>query len=261
MPDPKGRRFSVALYRLRIQTGGRLALKVTGQFRSQSAAISRALRAGTNPLDEFVDADEKMLKAMGPQYRQAARGTGKLSTQIYGYTAQPIPADVVAAAGRRIVSINGTTRDMVQRRLRYAVKENLSTRETQALLREVVVNKKRVRLIARTELGFATNQSMAQVMRGEAETHVETLDGPDCGWTSHSDPRSASGLIVTIDAAEEVPLAHPNCVRAFTPVARSSEAELQCLLTSQSESLAEKLFRTASRNGSSYSPESWPDLS
>lgn len=45
----------------------------------------------------------------------------------------------------------------------------------------------------------------------------EILDGPECGWTSHDDPRKATGMIVPLAEARAYPIAHPNCRRVATP--------------------------------------------
>jgi hypothetical protein len=45
----------------------------------------------------------------------------------------------------------------------------------------------------------------------------EVMDGPDCGWTHHDDPRKADGMIVPLDDARAHPLSHPNCRRVTTP--------------------------------------------
>lgn len=49
-------------------------------------------------------------------------------------------------------------------------------------------------------------------------------DGKDCGWTSHDDPQSASGMIVTLDEAASYPIAHAHCQRTFTPYKGSKKS-------------------------------------
>jgi len=44
------------------------------------------------------------------------------------------------------------------------------------------------------------------------------FDGHRCGWTGHDDPRKAHGLLVSLAAAAEHALAHPNCRRPFGPL-------------------------------------------
>ncbi|WP_344462403.1 hypothetical protein [Kitasatospora kazusensis] len=46
---------------------------------------------------------------------------------------------------------------------------------------------------------------------------VEVFDGPDCGWTSHSDPDKANRTLRTVDEAADWPISHPQCSRSFGP--------------------------------------------
>jgi hypothetical protein len=45
----------------------------------------------------------------------------------------------------------------------------------------------------------------------------EVMDGPGCGWLSHTDPDLANGKIVNLADAREHPLSHPHCRRVTTP--------------------------------------------
>ena len=47
---------------------------------------------------------------------------------------------------------------------------------------------------------------------------VQVYDGPECGWTEHDDPDLADGSLRTLEEADEYPLSHPHCQRAFGPV-------------------------------------------
>lgn len=71
-------------------------------------------------------------------------------------------------------------------------------------------------LIAQTETGNAFNRS---ALAGYASTglvdFVEVFDGPDCGWTTHSDPDLAHGSIRSVQEAMQHALSHPRCQRAF----------------------------------------------
>jgi hypothetical protein len=51
---------------------------------------------------------------------------------------------------------------------------------------------------------------------------MRCTDGDDCGVTSHDDPEKANGREFTLEEAEAYPLAHPNCVRQFTPIVRTA---------------------------------------
>lgn len=73
--------------------------------------------------------------------------------------------------------------------------------------------------IALTETATAYNTASLSgyADSGLVET-VEVFDGEECGWTEHDDPDAADGSIRTLDEADDYPVAHPNCQRAFGPV-------------------------------------------
>lgn len=71
----------------------------------------------------------------------------------------------------------------------------------------------RATAIARTETGMAYNLGSITAYRTAGLTHVDVLDGDD------DEPcASANGSRWTLEEAEQNPLGHPNCVRAFQPV-------------------------------------------
>lgn len=73
-------------------------------------------------------------------------------------------------------------------------------------------------MIARTETGTAYNLGSVAAYRVGGVTHVDVLDGDD------DEPcASANGSRWTLDQAEENPLGHPNCTRAFSPVIPEAE--------------------------------------
>lgn len=75
-------------------------------------------------------------------------------------------------------------------------------------------------VIARTETGNAYNLGSLTGYRQSGRVDmVEVMDGDECTWPEgHGDEPFADGMIVTLAEAEDAPLAHPNCVRAFSPV-------------------------------------------
>lgn len=46
---------------------------------------------------------------------------------------------------------------------------------------------------------------------------MECTDGPECGFVSHEDTDHASGTLRTPDEASAYPIAHPGCIREWTP--------------------------------------------
>jgi hypothetical protein len=83
----------------------------------------------------------------------------------------------------------------------------------------------RARTIARTELAIASQASALASYTASGVVHgVRILDGDGCGLRSHDDPTKADGLIIPLDQMADIPhLAHPNCVRAFSPVVDPGE--------------------------------------
>jgi hypothetical protein len=75
--------------------------------------------------------------------------------------------------------------------------------------------------IARTETGFAYNWAthLAYKQSGLVEK-VLCLDNPACGWKGHNDASPANNSERTLQEMRDVPLSHPNCVRAFAPIVR-----------------------------------------
>lgn len=73
--------------------------------------------------------------------------------------------------------------------------------------------------IASTETATAYNTaSTAGYRESGLVEEVDVYDGPDCGWTEHDDPDLADGSTRTLDDADEYPISHPHCQRAFGPV-------------------------------------------
>lgn len=74
--------------------------------------------------------------------------------------------------------------------------------------------------IARTETGFAYNHGTVLAAKQAGFTHVDVTDGDD------DEPcKSANGAVWTIEQAQEKPLGHPNCTRAFAPHVEDAKPE------------------------------------
>ncbi|TQF05542.1 hypothetical protein E6W39_29080 [Kitasatospora acidiphila] len=63
----------------------------------------------------------------------------------------------------------------------------------------------------------AYNSGTLNQARQAGVTMVEVFDGPDCGWTSHTDPDKATGTVRSVDEAAAWPISHPRCRRSFGP--------------------------------------------
>lgn len=68
-------------------------------------------------------------------------------------------------------------------------------------------------------------QAATAANRGAVQTGTDELgavwfectDGPECGFASHDDSDHASGTLRSADAASFYPIAHPGCIRSWTP--------------------------------------------
>lgn len=62
------------------------------------------------------------------------------------------------------------------------------------------------------------NRGAIQTGMDELDTvWFECTDSPECGFTAHNDLDHASGTLRTADAAGFYPIAHPGCIRSWTP--------------------------------------------
>lgn len=84
-------------------------------------------------------------------------------------------------------------------------------------------NRYRAETIARTETKYSQNLSSLRAYElSEVVDAVRVHDGDGCGWTSHTSTDKAHGKIVSFQEASDHPLAHPRCVRSFSPVRKKS---------------------------------------
>jgi hypothetical protein len=139
--------------------------------------------------------------------------------------------DLAAASTKRVrqligvdvTSITDTIRQILRNRVEDAIARGLSVdqlvagTDTSPGLRELFGS--RAQTIALTETANAYNTStIAGYEDSGLVEEVEVFDGPECGWTEHDDPDLADGSTRTLDEANDYPIAHPNCQRAFGPV-------------------------------------------
>ena len=134
---------------------------------------------------------------------------------------------VLDRVGNQVAGIVETTRDLLRVKVADAIDRGLSIEELVrgvegfAGLRDLVAgwSTSRATLIALTETANTYNLAAVAGYRDSGLVEeVEVYDGPDCGWTEHDDPDLADGSTRTLDEADEYPIAHPHCQRAFGPV-------------------------------------------
>jgi len=130
--------------------------------------------------------------------------------------------DALIVVGAVSIGIEAETRRRVAGYVDQAAQEGLSPAGLAKLIEQDAsgaFGKARALVIARTETGTAYNLASLEGYRAsERVEHVQIFDADECGWTEHDDPDLADGTVRTLDEAEECPLSHPNCVRAWAPV-------------------------------------------
>lgn len=71
-------------------------------------------------------------------------------------------------------------------------------------------------MLIRTITARAYNLGTLEAARRHGVGAVEVQDGLGCQWpTGHGHPPAADGMVVSVDLAEQFPLAHPNCQRGY----------------------------------------------
>lgn len=118
-------------------------------------------------------------------------------------------------AGYYVTGITRTTRNDVAKILRTSIREKWSVDDTvNALYTASSFSVERAERIARTELGSAAN--LAAIVSFENSGRVESVnvhDGDEDAMCS-----AWNGRVVPLEDARSIPrLAHPNCVRSFSP--------------------------------------------
>lgn len=72
-------------------------------------------------------------------------------------------------------------------------------------------------MLMRTQVAKAQNGGLITQTKATGVKWVEVFDGADCGAAAHDDPEKANGAIWPIERANDLPIAHPRCLRSFGP--------------------------------------------
>ena len=219
MPSPLALQYNARLERQRRRLVRAMSRRAERHLRRVAREAAAGYRSGGgNAALAAIDPDDlRLLELLTPQYTAAAVVAGDNLRRFYGLRGAPQMTSILDAAGQRIVSINGTTREVVREQLRVALRRGLTNQDTERLIRGAVGEMWRAERIARTETAYALNEASAQVYESGNVDQVEIFDGAGCGWTSHNDPLLANGRIVSVAEFREYPIAHPNCRRVGSP--------------------------------------------
>lgn len=143
-----------------------------------------------------------------------------------------IPKGVIA---RKVTGVTDMTKIAINKTIRRGIDDGVHPSVIAKRMRDQLrgyagledLSKSRAYTIARTETANAYNMGAIAGYRDSGIVRqVRIVDSPTCGWTSHNDPDTANGKIVTLDQASQYPISHPNCVRALAPVAAGLEEKL-----------------------------------
>jgi hypothetical protein len=132
--------------------------------------------------DVFAETgDEIVIELVPPIQSVMGQAYGRVST-LLGQDTSLAGTQLIAKTARgiasRIVNINQTTRDLMDRQIRQSIKDGLSVTETARQLEEIVpeFNRSRVSTIARTELSNAWSKgTIASFKESETLTHASVI--------------------------------------------------------------------------------------
>lgn len=124
---------------------------------------------------------------------------------------------------RQVRYITEATRQVLVDRVEFAIEHGLSIEQLVSGTSDLVgledLFGSRATTIALTETATASNAAAVDGYRESGLVDdVLVFDGPECGWTEHDDPDLADGSTRSLDDADEYPISHPNCQRAFGAV-------------------------------------------
>lgn len=127
----------------------------------------------------------------------------------------PLVKKTIGGLGKQIRGVSDTVRDRAVGIVAKGLDAGHSVQEIAKQLREIGLDdtKNRAKLIARTETATAYNKGAVLAYRQAEISRVKVLDGDGDEICAEVD-----GTEQTLDWAEENPIGHPGCVRAFVPV-------------------------------------------
>jgi hypothetical protein len=125
-----------------------------------------------------------------------------------------VMARLMKGVGEDIGGILDTTRDMVRGEIERGLADGIGAAELGDRIEAAAAfDEYRAEMVARTETATLLNRAAVESYRAFGVTHVEVIDGDD-----DEECQAANGQTWTIEEAEANPIAHPNCVRDFSPI-------------------------------------------
>jgi len=233
LPPPKarqrkarGRSSTAGVNRLKARYLAPFSREIHALLVSEQEVALRRFGAGAKEVTRLGGEDELVWRQLFEKwYGRVLRGVGVLVEDDLGAAidlSQEQLRVYLADAGANVQGITETTRAAVRSALLEGQAANEGVEGIARRIREsAAFGQPRARVIARTELAFAANLSTVDSYRASGlVSHVDVLDG------DQDEPcASANGSRWTLEQAREHPIAHPQCVRAFSPVVEVPAAE------------------------------------
>lgn len=229
-----GERIADSIQRLRDRIQTRTERAVGVFLGQQAARVVERLNAGQKASADVPDADallpedeDALLRAvLEPGYLAALAGVQGLTQDVLGvdFTLDdPTTRAYLRDSGERITSITETTRQAVRDALVAGQAEGESLSQLARRLRALpAFSRARAQLVARTELGSASNR--AALLSYEASGVVVGILVFDGDYDAAC--QAMNGKRFPLAAARGVaPLQHPNCRRALAPITDAAELE------------------------------------
>lgn len=166
-----------------------------------------------------MDDGERIARLMRP-FHQALIEDAFLDASDAGVDAtfsldNPYVQTVLDQLAKQVRAVAETTKDEIRMLVGQQAGNGWSNEELAQAIIDAGVTRSATRAmtISRTESGNGYNRGAIAAYRTADVTHVDVLDGDD-------DPicAAANGARWTLEEAEQNPLGHPNCTRAFSPV-------------------------------------------
>jgi HK97 family phage portal protein len=234
---PRGRKDTGAVGAAMQRLRARLQPKADRAMqRFLSAQLERAVgrlagagkAAGDAPNPEDVlppDEEQRLRRVLRDLHQRALQGVHALAEDALGVSFDlddPTTRAYLADAGVNIKDIHQTTLDALRAALQTGQAEGEGISELAARLRDLpAFNQARATLVARTELGHASNLAAVHSYRASGVVvGVQVLDGD-----FDSACAAMNGRTFTLDQVPAT-LQHPNCTRAFLPLTDASQLEV-----------------------------------
>lgn len=218
-----------AIHRLRDRLQTPFERQITRYLAGQQMRVVAGVRRTTKGGEEVLDWNEEQrhLEALFyAAYRQALDGTHNLAQDALGTSFEiddPLTRAYLQQAGVNIVGITETTQRAISHTLQEGQALGEGVDELAARIQSLTqFSDTRARVIARTELGQATNRAtLTSFGASGVVVGVMIHDGVD-----HEPCAGLNGRTMTLAQAAALPaLSHPNCTRALAPLTRASQLE------------------------------------